>query len=582
MRHAGTKILLRASWALVALGLLARLLASFYFIGPNGAPSGPVSEDAFLSLQVAYNIADGRGVTVEGERTNGFQPLWVLLLAGLQTVLSLSKPGLARLALALGALFSFLTALVVRRIVQNEVSAANAELLSWLAAGIFMADGLLSKYSLNGLETSMYLFTLSLLMWATYRWLPPLPQQPSLRGMAGLGACLGLAFWARNDALLLAPILALFIAVRARPKTFAQGLALLRCELAYGSALLLVGSPWIAWNLYVSGTIQPQSGVVHSLFTGEPTLSSLLSYYSDHSYLFAHLTAWLGALTWSPLFYVRLGLANAGLLWLQGFCGLAVAFTLVIVLRVKGENGRQSLLSSRLLPFVLFLPALATTYLTYLSVRWFWDRYHAPFTLIGLVLTMVVLDRLPQALERLATLRVRTSLLAALTLSGHLLGTAMLLQPKYATDSANHFMRWQWLRDHVPAHSTVCSLQTGVLGYYGSADFQILNSDGKVSLRALEARLEPGALPPFIAANCDYFVEWRFALDRDELAPLRTLCEPFRHFEDPERDLSTEVLRCSKPVARQDKEDASVPLQKELPSAAATMGQPALQLQILQ
>jgi hypothetical protein len=62
----------------LAVGLLAILPLSFAFRPGRWVVDRPVTEDAYYALSVSRNIAEGKGVTIDGSTpTNGFQPLFV-------------------------------------------------------------------------------------------------------------------------------------------------------------------------------------------------------------------------------------------------------------------------------------------------------------------------------------------------------------------------------------------------------------------------------------------------------------------------------------------------------------------------
>jgi hypothetical protein len=74
--------------------LLLSLLATYYFIVhyPRGITGNLVFDDAYYYLGVAQNIAQGKGSSFgELVNTNGYQPLWLLVLAALIYMVSFQK-----------------------------------------------------------------------------------------------------------------------------------------------------------------------------------------------------------------------------------------------------------------------------------------------------------------------------------------------------------------------------------------------------------------------------------------------------------------------------------------------------------
>ena len=66
----------------VGVALLAIFPLSFAFRPARWVVDRPITEDAYYALSVSRNIAEGKGVTIDGSTpTKGFQPLFVLACA---------------------------------------------------------------------------------------------------------------------------------------------------------------------------------------------------------------------------------------------------------------------------------------------------------------------------------------------------------------------------------------------------------------------------------------------------------------------------------------------------------------------
>src|ERR1051325_9008880 len=116
--------------------------------------------------------------------------------------------------------------------------------------------------ALQGTETSFYLLTLALVLWIfSTRIDPPLLGKsgalPSPRDLVLLGACLGLAFWGRTEAVLLAFLtLVCLLGVLSRGTRAQQKpILLLRALFVVGGTFLLSVLPWLVFSYHAVGTL---------------------------------------------------------------------------------------------------------------------------------------------------------------------------------------------------------------------------------------------------------------------------------------------------------------------------------------
>ena len=153
-------------------------------------------DDAYYYFQIASNAAAGRGPSLDGETpTNGFHPLWLLLL--LPVAGSVADPLLAlRAGLTLGALLGAANVALVFALARAAGAGRAAALV---AAGAYAIHPTVVLESVNGLETSLAVATQGLAAWLFVR-LGARPGPASLRACAGLGLAGGLMLLARTDA----------------------------------------------------------------------------------------------------------------------------------------------------------------------------------------------------------------------------------------------------------------------------------------------------------------------------------------------------------------------------------------------
>ena len=192
----------------VLFTLLCGLAYRLYpvFLGQPSLSEAFMTEDGYLMLTIARNMAVGLGMTVSDGTiaTNGVQPLATFvftvpyLLTGGDKVVSLIGIHLIHAVAAAAGVFA------VRALAGRVLAALDpAAPWPWLVATLWFLGPLLVFHSMNGLETGIYTLVLVATLLQFARVLD--------RGVAAtlvdrltLGALCGLVFLSRNDAAILA------------------------------------------------------------------------------------------------------------------------------------------------------------------------------------------------------------------------------------------------------------------------------------------------------------------------------------------------------------------------------------------
>src|SRR6476661_202490 len=200
-----------------------------------------IFDDAYYYLGVAENIAAGNGSTFGNlVETNGYQPLWLMILAGI--IYAFSLPKLWAFA-ALPLLVVLIKIVALLRLDTDK----NAD-----AFGVFFATVLIillcpSIFS-HGLETSLLLLLLPLLS-----RLKDYPEQFAPRVCLAYAGIFTLLFLVRLDALAIAGVFGLFILAGRRKYAFTN-LMLTGALTAFGVLI------YFAVNFKLFGTVVPVSG----------------------------------------------------------------------------------------------------------------------------------------------------------------------------------------------------------------------------------------------------------------------------------------------------------------------------------
>lgn len=452
----------------------------------------PLTEDGYYALSVARNLAEGRGLTIDGANlTNGFQPLFTVIesaafaLAGGDTVLAI------RLVLAFAWLFHAAGALTIALVARDAWPATHGEaeraIRGWLAAFLYLAAPLMLNHAYNGLETGCVMFFYA----ACWRWMQT-ERDESWGGLAVFGILIGLMVLARIDAAFLALALGLNELRRSRQRGF--GVMLARGAVL-GVTALLVSAPWWLYNLIHFGSPMPTSGAAQQAWALEwirleHAAWALRLVLMPWLFAGAHeqtIGVWI-QWPFSPIGEIRItaiGVARGILLagvavaawrwWRQG--GIAAALAEI------GPAQRRR--TCRTLEFAaclgVALAALVVYYALSFVAYWFYYRYFAPAALFAFVVAPIALGRLFTGNTRPArrtvaglvvvTLAVQTATLAALAQTGRGLGGNTVYHDQVAL-----------VRQYVPDDDYVAAGQSGTLGFFRE---RVINTDGKVNRAAL-------------------------------------------------------------------------------------------------
>jgi hypothetical protein len=506
--------------AALLVGTVARVLPLFDLQGR--AMRQFASEDGYLMLTIARNLAMGNGLSVEDGNTltNGTQPLMTFVYAGLMWLVDGDKVWGVVLAQLLGIAIGLACFVLLYRVGSRLLAGhSNGSAISAVAAAAWYVSPISTRYTQNCLETGAATL-LPLVIGAFFLRHNPGPEQPwSLRRCAGLGALVGVAFWVRNDAVLLAVALCLVVVVSGSR----TGSVMLGRRVAEGAVVgtiaLLVVSPWLAFNHVLFGHIVPVSGISQG---AEATLG-------DNLLLLPSILAE----QISVVAMIPESLETRTIVVLS-CCVFLVAWVAGVYWRTR-ESG--SVQKQWLTVLAVWSTLMIGFYGVVYGAGYFMGRYLFPLSpwmaLFSVTLLIGLFERVGNPLRRVALpVAFGLVLLVAIGLDvrAHRRGT-----------NNGHFQVVEWVEEHVPNDVWVGAIQTGTLGYFHDRTY---NLDGKVSPAALQARLEDGIFDYLLARPTAYLVDWTGIaswLDDERLAP---------HFEllllDEEANLA--VLRRVTPL----------------------------------
>jgi hypothetical protein len=244
-----------------------------------------------------------------------------------------------------------------------------------MGAGFFALHPVIVTYAVNGLETSIAMFTMALTCWLFIRMVRADSPALTRRQFAVLGVAAALMVLARTDtALVAAAVLGWFLL---RP-----GALRLRGPVIAAGAAAVVVLPWPAWCLIATGSPLQDSAVAGGLLqrqtyfaTHEDTLSNRLEQGWD--------VTWKNVTDKLPHEFMVPLLDDTEVFW------VAAAVLVLAVLVIPTTKRRDTLVAAGIImvPFVGLLAAL----LYESAIRWFvrsW--YYAPYALLAAVFAGLV------------------------------------------------------------------------------------------------------------------------------------------------------------------------------------------------
>lgn len=443
-----------------------------------------VSEDGYLMLTIARNMALGKGFSVSDGLvlSNGTQPLAALLYALCFVCSGGDKLQGLYPVVGLQVVISIITAALLFVFTRRQLyRGLRPVMVALLAACIWYASPTLIKHTQNSLETGLYaLLILSSI--ALYDVVAPwLRVGLRLSSCLLLGLLLGITFLGRNDAcFLIAVMLIIHVILAYRHhrlrRAFVQALMI-------GATSVMVALPWLWFNVTRFGHIVPVSGRAEALHVN-----------------FAHnlLPAFVAILE-NALLVLRIPTAlegKGGVIVLS--CGFVAAVPILVYMKWRWLTER---FSAGMGILACFVGVLFVYYALFFGMPCFLGRYFFPAVMLCAIVGAAVVTAIAAQARRNAhkTLLATVILLAAVACIG--------LDVRIYTRGREHMHSQivDWVAANVPEKTWVGAVQTGTLGYYHD---RTVNLDGKVDPYALAAREEGRIHEYVIERNVEYIVDW--------------------------------------------------------------------------
>lgn len=473
-----------SAWVLPFLLVMIALLVRLWLVWqPLDRLITILADDAFLYFQIARNVAGGAGPAFDASGpTNGFHPLWLLLISPIWIV---ADGDLAvHLALTLAAVFGAASGVLVYLLGYR----LGGRLVATVAAAVWAILPSAVLLSADGMETSLVVMCALLVLNSAGRYQD---EMQTSRAVA-LGLAGGMMLLARTDTVFLFALVGLWIvAIAPGDRKLAHGL----CVAGIAAVPLM---PWLVWNLYTFGTIVQVSAV-------------------------AVPTALKGT---SVDKRGKIGLLDAVGPTLDLYGGLFSSIPFVLLLaKDLSCRWRQAIL-----PLFIPLTALGALMIAHGAIRGSPRHYY--FALLTVVLTLsagLVLSRGVKA-PRLRVLGV------VLALGMFLLDNARVVAIRWNGDYPAQTAMLAAARslNQLPEDGVVGAWNAGILGYYGG--LPVINLDGIVSNAAYVAMVNSELGTYALSQNVTHIIDFTRYPDLVYRRRLRGITlHPVRRLDDGDK-----------------------------------------------
>ncbi len=449
-----------------------------------------VVDDMMFYLNIAKNIAAGNGATFDGSiLTNGFHPVYALLLVPVFKVFPNNPDLTFHLALTILSVFNVLTGVVVFLILR-EIAGSNAGLT---AAFIWLFNPYVIMISLNGVEAGVAAFFISLCI---YQYIKMRKEEAfTTKGLVTLGVLTSMAILGRVDAVFVLVSLTLFIfnITRQKKKSLIQSLA----EPAiYNTAVFTVLAPWFLWNLYHFGTIRQISGM---------TLPNI----SHNMYLMKYNTYLSVSLIKTELFHLKVWIEH--IVKFSGGVPLFLLTALIVAWNARKDfsNNIKLLLSKMgIMNFALLSTAMLVSF--YALYFWGWLRpwYYLSVMLIATIYLGIIAGHVLRSPAHTASIRTEKGAHVIVLLI--VLSFYFMYQGERAWDKGLFPFQRQlyesavWVNDNTGEDTKIGAISSGVYGYITQRTTDLL---GVVNGEAYRAMREKRIFSYMKEKDLDYLVD---------------------------------------------------------------------------
>jgi len=437
-----------------------------------------IPDDAYLSLDIARNFANGKWFFCGQGTTSGFQPLYVFLMVPVFWLFKADIITPVYVSIIMLNIFGFWTIYflykTIRKIFDDDYSPFISVMLFILLPVTVVNTG-------NGLETSIAFFFFTLVFYYLYSYDFAEIKDISYKKIFLFGALVGLSLLARIDNVMLTAGIIVWIFLKGKILNSVKPI------LIFTAGLTLVYLPYLALSYYFTGDIFPISGkAVHQIGS-----DSVNNYTAGGSNLFELLKL-----------SIRNIYTNYSIIILYALVGTFL-FRIKTLACPWFKGGVK-----RHLPIIITSVLIFSAYTFYVNAYWFYTRYFFSLSLFLVILTAFVSNQLIESFSSQNGKRSLFAVVVVLFVIANLLrpGTKDFFFAEYRKKGYDGIGKW--VDRESPAGTVIGCNQTGAIGYFAK-DKVVINLDGVVNKEAYDAIKEKRLMEYIKSKKIEYFIDWR-------------------------------------------------------------------------
>lgn len=506
------------------------------------------TDDAFYYFKTAQNIVEGQGVTFDGvARTNGFHPLWMILLLPIFTLAKVNLILPLRLVIALQVTLGLGSALILFRFCRQRCSGWVAFLVALFWAFTPLIYEVVYK---GGTEAGLNAFFLVLLWWQFYQVSEQLARgKINFSRIVLLGGIASLALLSRLDNVYLVFIVGGWLLLRfwRQPgEEFLTLLSTLKWWLKLGfsyftplvttlGAYLVVNQIYFSSAMPVSGKIKRWWGTQKYTVYGNPP-KDLDDFFEEFFSATNSVGPW--AVVMDPLhrFSAWFGALGPGLKWLCGLAVVALMGLLIILVYRNRKYFLETIWHWNLIPLLISCLIQIVYYkaLGHVAQKgWYWiAEMFFVVLLLGILFEIVArqIERLPQGRNLLA---ISALILTAALLMPYAQFSYRALTNSDPTDEHFYLQRAHFLEENTEPGALIGMTGSGSSGYFVQ-DRTVVNLDGLISSMEYFVHLQNATADEYLESiGVDYIFGNAYILQHSN--PYQWIFEnrlgEFRYFE---------------------------------------------------
>ncbi|OVE74144.1 hypothetical protein BVX94_01425 [bacterium B17] len=443
------------------------------------------TDDAFYYMNIALNIVNGKGVTFDGiNLTNGFHPLWQMMLLPLYWLMPDEKVLTMRIILVVQLIIYLAAILLITRFVRKRYG-----YIAVFPALAFFFVSLYSNKFVEGMETPVQLIILiSIIIYMSVRWCE---NSVSIGKDVCLGLMIGLMGLARLETIIfLVPCCFYILWHNCMHKLGFWNLVIRGCRVGIPAVAMV--SPFLIWNMVNFG----------SFATVSSSLKSSFPHLSFSPELILRFSQWAIFVLICILYVLVLGLSK----WVSFFKSISGKMT---------DGYRITILVYSC--FVIMHFSLILLFSRWELAGWYFGFYILIIPLASGPLLLAVKDVFAKGKLKNVFLPVYSLIIVAL------FSFAVFMQvfsTRYRLQGDSHefyrpaYFAALWARDNTPKTAVFATTDCGIFGYF--SERSVVELDGIVNDYEYQEQLIASGLKNYLVSeNVSYVREYAGIVPED-------------------------------------------------------------------